>query len=332
MSFLKKHLGYLLLLALVYGIYFLTQATAHSSPQVLGVSTNTTLFEEPDSGRAPILAALQGAQKEILVEVYLLTDKSVIGALEGAAARGVAVKVMLEPHPLGSTKYNEATAQQLQQAHIAFSWTDPAFALTHEKAIVIDDSEVFILSQNLTTSAFEKNREYDVLDTNTTDVNAVRNMFIADWERQSFTPTDSHLLVSPNTSRGMLTELIQSATQSISIEMEDINDSSIVQLLSQKAKTLPVELIVPTASQESGNRASVDALASSGVSVKALSSPYIHAKLLLIDGKVAYVGSINFSTQSMDENRELGIVLTDPNEIQKLQTTFTTDWGSAVVY
>jgi phosphatidylserine/phosphatidylglycerophosphate/cardiolipin synthase-like enzyme len=55
----------------------------------------------------------------------------------------------------------------------------------------------------------------------------------------------------------------------------------------------------------------------------------MHAKMILSDDTKAYIGSINFSAQSMDENRELGIILTQADSIQKLTTTFETDWESA---
>ncbi len=63
--------------------------------------------------------------------------------------------------------------------------------------------------------------------------------------------------------------------------------------------------------------------------MKILSSPYVHAKLLLVDGERAYIGSVNFSAQSMDKNRELGILVSQPDVIERLKGVFETDWASA---
>ena len=82
----------------------------HKKLDVLGAKTNTTLFVEPDAGRTPIIDAIDSAQKEVLVEVYLLSDKSVINALDKAKNRGVSVKVMLEEHPFGGGSLNSRTA------------------------------------------------------------------------------------------------------------------------------------------------------------------------------------------------------------------------------
>jgi len=297
---------------------------------VLGAHTNVSLYEQPDSGHEPILTAIQSAKREILVEVYLLSDKQVISALEDAKSRGVDVKVMIEEHPFGGGNLNNKTKTELEGANVQIQWSNPAFALTHEKSIVIDDKQALVLSQNLTTSSFSKNREYDVFDTNPADVQEIRTLFIDDWERKSFSPpATSDIIASPNNSRAALTTLLTNATKTINMEVENIDDKALITLLSDKAKTQTVRLIAPTLSQIASNAPTLQKLSSAGVQVRTISSPYMHAKLIVTDDAKAYVGSINFSTQSLDENRELGIILTQTESIQKLTTTFETDWNDA---
>ena len=109
--------------------------------------------------------------------------------------------------------------------------------------------------------------------------------------------------------------------------MEYIEDEKIVSLLSDMANTTQIRLIIPTFSQFPANKDAIKRLAQAGVSVKTLSSPYIHAKMILVDDVKAYVGSINLSTQSMDENRELGIILSENESIKTLDETFSIDWN-----
>lgn len=327
MSRFKKQLPFLILTLLVYGWYFFThQPAQHKKLNVLGANTAIQLFIEPEAGDSPVIQEINSAQKEILVEVYILSDKDVISALDAAQNRGVSVKVMLEEHPFGGGDLNTKTAKTLQEDGIAYKWTSPVFALTHEKSIVIDNSEVFVLSQNLSASSFSKNREYDVLDRNPKDVSEVRSIFIADWERQSFTPSQTNLIVSPVNSRDAIVSLFESASVSIDTEVEDIDDAEIIDVLSEKAKKMPVRLILPTLKQISSNADAIQTLRAAGVKVETLSSPYIHGKMIVVDGQKAYIGSVNFSTQSLDKNRELGIILTQPEAIQALETTFQQDW------
>lgn len=331
MPSLKKYLPLLLLLVIVYAWFFIDHIpTQPKKLTVLGASTNVTLFVEPDSGRQPLIDAITSAQKEIDVEVYLLSDKQIITALEDAHNRGIIVNVMLEQHPFGSANLNIKTKAELDSKGISTKWNNSSFALTHEKTIIIDNAESFILSQNLTTSAFTKNREYDVLDTNPSDVLEIATIFKDDWERTSFTPpTNTDIIESPDNSRSALTTLIMSATQSIDAETEDIDDDSLINTLCEKVKTVTIRLLTPTISQLSANQDELTRLSQCGVQVKTISSPYMHAKMILEDSTKAYIGSINFSTQSMDRNREVGIILTQPDSIATLQTTFEKDWNKA---
>jgi len=239
----------------------------------------------------------------------------------------------MEQHPFGGNNLNTKTKTELDSHGINTQWASPSFTLTHEKTMVIDNAEVFILSQNLTASAFSKNREYDVLDTNPQDVMEIATIFKDDWQRTSFVPpTTSDIIDSPDNSRSTLTTLVITATQSIDAETEDIDDNTVITNFCDKAKTITVRILTPTLSQLSANKDELTQLANCGVQVKTISSPYMHAKMIIEDNAKAYVGSINFSTQSMDKNREVGIILTEPDSLQTLETTFEKDWAKAVAF
>ena len=55
----------------------------------------------------------------------------------------------------------------------------------------------------------------------------------------------------------------------------------------------------------------------------------MHAKIIVVDGQRAFVGSENISTASLDRNRELGVLIADANVIHTLQQTFRLDWGAS---
>ena len=63
---------------------------------------------------------------------------------------------------------------------------------------------------------------------------------------------------------------------------------------------------------------------------------YIHAKAIVADYGLStqnvYMGSINFSTASMTENRELGAYITDAASIAALNATMTSDYAGASPY
>ena len=69
-------------------------------------------------------------------------------------------------------------------------------------------------------------------------------------------------------------------------------------------------------------------LAPSGVQVRLARGVYIHAKAIVADGRRAFVGSQNLTATSLDQNRELGIVLDDPASLSRIVRTFERDFAT----
>ena len=295
------------------------------------------VFVEPDAGDHVVVDAIRGARKSVWLEIYLLSDRNVIRALEEAANRGIDVRVMLEPHPVGGGGSPMRTIDQLNAAGAKAQTTSSSFTLTHEKGLIIDGTTAFIMTSNFTRSALGgsravSNREYDIIDTNPEDVQAVSGIFNADWNRTTAQFNDPNLVVSPVNSRQAFTTLINSAHSTLLIEAEEMNDSAIEQALANAAQHgVHVEVILPAPGGSTGNSNSqgINAIRQGGVQVREDSRLYIHAKIIVVDGKIAFVGSENISTQSLDRNRELGILVSDPSVLGTLQQTFRQDWGDS---
>ncbi|RLF33482.1 MAG: hypothetical protein DRN08_05460, partial [Thermoplasmata archaeon] len=56
---------------------------------------------------------------------------------------------------------------------------------------------------------------------------------------------------------------------------------------------------------------------------------FVHAKVFLVDGVRGFVGSENISTNSLDNNRELGIIFEDDDSVERLAAQFEADWAVA---
>lgn len=178
---------------------------------------NVKLFIEPQAGERVITGAITSAKKSVWVEMYLLTDKKVISALEDTARRHIDVRVMLEDHPYGGGSVSPTeTLDKLKAAGIQTKTTNPDFALTHEKGMVIDGTTAYIMTSNFTLTALGAgkstlNREYGIIDTNTQDVKNVQDIFTDDWNRTQAKVSSSNLVVSPINSRNTFITLIKSA-------------------------------------------------------------------------------------------------------------------------
>ncbi len=280
------------------------------------------LFVEPTAGEQVILNAINNAQQSVWLETYLLTDTNIINALEKAAGR-IQVRVMLEPNPVGG-----GSPQSTLDALKAAGARSPSFTLTHEKGMIVDGKTAFIMTCNFTYSTLNgKNREYGIIDTNTPDVQNVIDIFNADWNRTAIQPSDPGLVVSPTNSRTDLTAFINSAQSSLLIEAEEMQDSGIEQaIVSAAQRGVKVQVILPSSSTDS-NAPGIGTIKAGGALVEEDAQLYMHAKMMVADGSSAFVGSENISSNSLDNNRELGLIFSDQSIIATLQTTFQQDWS-----
>lgn len=294
---------------------------------------NGTLYIEPDAGYKPIVDAIHAAQKSVQLEIYLLTQRSVIYALEDAANRGVTVQVMLEPHPYGGGSPT-ATLDKLSSAGVQAKTTNPSFALTHAKFMIIDHSTVFISSANFTASAlggssYTTNREYIVEENNTAEAQELETIFTADWNRTTPSLTDPNLLVSPINSFTDTLQLIKSAKKSIIMEEEEMNNTDVMNaLIAAEKRGVKVQIVTPVPSSSADSQEEQQETAA-GIQVVQLNDKsgalYIHAKMIVVDGTLGYVGSVNVSTASFNNNREVGVFISDSAMLQQLENAFAAD-------
>ncbi len=289
------------------------------------------IYEEPDAGREPILTSIKNAQISIDLVVYLLTDEKVLNALADAAIRGVRVRVMVEKTPYGGGSNFEKIKKRLGAAGIDVKPGNPVFRYTHEKAMVIDGTEAWVMTCNLTNSSFERNREYLVHITDPAEVKEIEKVFSADWHRVAYAPSVKDLVWSPENAREKVEHLLKSAKESIYMEEEEFQDREILETVKAARKNgVEVKIILPQREiDRPPSETLVGELRHAGAEIRGMKAPYLHAKLIIVDGKEAMVGSTNLTPGSLDLNRELSILITRPGDVAQLAQFFDWDWEKA---
>ena len=286
---------------------------------------------EPDDGAHALTGAIRNAGRSIWLTMYMLTNRTIIHDLEYAHASGVDVRVILEPHPYGSSdNTNQSAYDTLMAADIPVRWSSPRYRLTHEKSMIVDGDTAYVMTTNFTRASFQANREFDVIDRHPADVATVRALFMADWTNHVYTTRDGNLPLSPSDARPLLQALIGSARRTLDVYGEELQDPGMERALAAAARHMVrVRLILPAPSGPDYDAAGVRLVTAAGVRVRRLprSYLYIHAKAIVADGRRAFVGSQNLSAASLDDNRELGIIVADQRVIGTLEDTFAGDWG-----
>ena len=110
------------------------------------------------------------------------------------------------------------------------------------------------------------------------------------------------------------------------------------QLAAAVARGVRVRLIAPIAVNGGGpdvqelQLASLVALASVGVEVhvsgpgESADHPYMHARAAVVDGEVAYLGSISLSPDALAFNREMGTIIREAAVVHRLAAQFESDF------
>jgi phosphatidylserine/phosphatidylglycerophosphate/cardiolipin synthase-like enzyme len=128
--------------------------------------------------RPLVMHLIDSAHSSLDLELFVLTDTGVVHAIESAAARGVAVRVMLDP----GQRPSDAAAASLTSAGIALRHYRSGGEKLHAKLGVADGRTAIFGSANWTTSGFQHNHEVDVEVLDAPAVAAqLTAMIDADW-------------------------------------------------------------------------------------------------------------------------------------------------------
>jgi cardiolipin synthase len=287
----------------------------------------------PDDSAQPILAAINAAARTLRVKMFVFSDPGLIQAVIAAKRRGVKVRVMLNPARRSGEHDNEATRKALERVDIHVKDANPAFDLTHEKSMVVDDETAFVKSLNWATTNLTGTRDYAVVTTHGHDVAEIIECFEADWHRQTFEPRDQgHVVWCPGPGRDRICRFIDQASHRLLVQNERFQDMVIIERLVRAARRgVRVDVMArpPHTLKRDKLVAGVGGLRimdDVGIKIHKLKHLRLHGKMLLADGVAAIVGSINFADGSLDGRRELAIEVRDDHVVERLHRVARHDW------
>src|SRR5215470_10233108 len=154
-----------------------------------------SLIVLPDESARPILDAIAAAKKSLRIKMFVFSDPDLIKAVIAAHDRGVKVRVMLNSARRSGEDDNKASRKALEKAGIEVNDSNPAFGVTHEKSMVVDDATALVKSLNWATENLTETRDYAVVTNHAHEVEEIVRCFEADWHRKKFEPSpESHLI------------------------------------------------------------------------------------------------------------------------------------------
>ncbi|MCD6279386.1 hypothetical protein J7J26_01265 [Candidatus Micrarchaeota archaeon] len=124
-----------------------------------------------------IIDEIYSAKKSLYIEMYMLTDKDVISAIENVYYSGVDVKIILNKDE--KKDYNNNAFMTLSSIGVPVKWSSDTYKITHTKLMIIDNQTIVMGSPNFTYSGLTKNREVGII-TNCI-VKPYLDVFVHDW-------------------------------------------------------------------------------------------------------------------------------------------------------
>ena len=298
-------------------------------------------FSTPsDRGPVEFVQAIQGAKSSIKMWMFTMSNRQVVDSLVGVAGK---VKVTLI---LDDATYDRAAnlVKRLQDGKVNVVKSSTKFSLTHAKTAIFDDSFALITTMNL-TSTYRLTRDAGVRVEDRDVLNDLNTLFDADLTNAAngddVTPTmkSDALVIAPTNALPRLLTFIDSAKREILVTVENFSDGPIADRLIQAARNgIAVKVIAPFCNLNSNpffNFQALDRLAKNSVTIRVpsapatIQSPYIHQKMIVVDGERAFVGSENFSYNSLKKSREIGIIVDARSVMKDIMADFDSDWRAA---
>jgi phosphatidylserine/phosphatidylglycerophosphate/cardiolipin synthase-like enzyme len=283
------------------------------------------VFVQPDVGTAPFKEAIERATTSIDVMVYQMGYGAILEGLEAKARAGVKVRAVLD---LAQKPVNDKYKVRLENAGATVVWSDPRFTFTHAKVIVVDRSEAIVSTGNYSESYMLKERNLAVRDTDPDDIAVLTKLFDADYAHVEPDLSCTRLLIAPVNARQRLMDFIASAKTSILVHSMQLGDKDVREALAaRKAAGVEVRALLADPGWIDANAAAAQFLTEHAIPARW--AEHVHVKTIVVDGKAAYVGSINLSWNSITKNREVGLLLDEPANVNAIMTTFEKDWATA---
>jgi cardiolipin synthase len=290
----------------------------------------------PDDTAGAIIETIHEAKFSLRIKMFLFSDPALIDAVIAAHKRGVHVRVMLNPARRNGEEENENTRKILAEAKIEIKDTNPFFALTHEKSMVVDDRLAFIKSLNWETKNLTETRDYAVVTSHPAEVEEIIMCFEADWERSDFDPGEhARLIWCSGNGRARIAKFIDDARHTLFIQNERYQDLVIIERLIRAAsRGVKIHVMVrpPHTLKKDKLIEGVGGLRimdDVGIKVHKLKYLKLHGKMLLADDCRAIIGSINLTPGSFDDRRELAIEVNDVEIVERLHQIARFDWENS---
>ncbi len=257
----------------------------------------------PAERRAAVLEVIHSARWRLILSLYRCDDRRVLEALGDARRRGVKVEVLLTRRGRDRSSLT-LLRLLLESLGVSVHRYGSRVVKDHAKYVVADETRTLIGSLNFTRKCFKHTTDFMLLSEDPDLAASLSALFESDRDASHAAlprGLSARLIVGPSQARQRIVGLLNQARSSIQLVDPKLNDPSIIRLLAARS--------------------------ASGVNVHVLGARKIggqrsHGKLLILDGRIAVVGSMALTASNLDLRREVAVTVQDPAAVRQLQRFF----------
>ena len=273
------------------------------------------LIVQPEDGVVPVVTGIRSAKKTIDMPIFRLDHIEIDKAIKSAVKRGVIVRTLIAHTNTGGEKSLRKLEQRLLATGATVSRTADDLVRYHNKFMIVDGKTLFVMGFNFTHLDIDRSRSFGIVTTHRGLVGEAIKLFEADFNRQPYSAGLKSFLVSPENSRAELAALLRGAKKQLLIYDIRITDNAMIRILKERAKA-GVEIRMLGKLQKKDLDAKIEKFPGK-----------LHARVIIQDGRKAFVGSQSLRRLELDERREVGVVFTDAKVVKELVATFDADWA-----
>lgn len=275
------------------------------------------LLTLPDDGLAPVVAAVATARTSIELTIFRFDQPGIEKALGVAVARGVRVRALIAHTNRGGERLLRKLELRLLAAGVTLARSADDLLRYHGKMMIVDGRTLYLMLFNL-TGLDARSRSFGIVTGQRTLVRDAQRLFDADVARQAYEEASGPLVVSPENARAHLARFLAGARHELWIYDPKISDRAMIRLLEERrrrgvdirilggmgrrARTLPADPLVPYR---------------------------LHARVIIRDGREAFLGSQSLRALELDRRREIGLIVKNAAIVKRLREIFDSDWTAS---
>jgi phosphatidylserine/phosphatidylglycerophosphate/cardiolipin synthase-like enzyme len=259
------------------------------------------IITAPGERRDAIFDVLRGARRQLLVSLFRCNDSGVFDELAAAVERGVAVDVLTTGRAKGRKKLQKLWDALGRTGANIHTYPDPVVKY-HAKYLVADDGPAVVASLNFTKKCFTRTSDAIVITYDPAVVSGLRLLLEADREGHPVPDrVTERLIIGPERARRQFSDLVVNARERIRLIDPKLSDPDLLTLLNER--------------RAAGVRVDI-------VGGKRIGDLKSHGKMMLVDGRLAVVGSLALAAVSLDFRREVAITVQEPAAVGEIERFF----------